>query len=142
MTPTPNTILPVDNPLGLFDGCWVKLANGQIVHIFWNSCKCVFFTRNDFNEWHSNGFPLNVNSHKIISLATPPREPVKVPEPWTSWVNVYSVMHADIHHDTKADADRTADLKRRLYTLKIKCTVEEIHMPDGTVQEVPPHESL
>lgn len=129
-----NTPLTVDNPFGLFDGCFVKLSNNTVVGpLFWNSDKGRFVLPNKSTSWYPNGVCFLARA-SIISLASTPREPVKVLEPWTIWRNY--IRGGAYRGDWSEKETAISSDDGHEYTLEIECRVVRVHFPDGTTQEV------
>ena len=139
MTTTPE--LKVNNPLNLFDGCWVKLKSGNTVGpLHWEEATGLFKSEKSIYSWFANGIIFGgsgFSENNIHSLVPTPREPVKVPEPWTAWRNVYGDALSIDMHPTLEKAILRRDIKFTC-THEIECRVVRVHFHDGTIQEVKP----
>ena len=123
-------VLTVPNPLGMYDGCYAKQRNGEVVGPWvWSPDRCVWVTegkscciarRSNGRIWAGDA---DESSADLIEVLPPP---AKLPEPIEVWGNYYPMgdafsEKASFHsHDNAEKAKKVGPSSSKPYRVRIE----------------------
>jgi hypothetical protein len=125
--PTQPQVLTVENPLGLYDGCYARQRDGAITGPWvWESHKSYgsgWYLKNledGATSHRCNTGRFYLDSENYLDLIQVASSPKYLPEPIERYYNIYSHLKGCYEHSTRNSAIRACGRDGKTYRARIE----------------------